>query len=166
MFPVNHKEKTFSPHKKGKPKTFTQVDKFRLLKEHVAHHGLKWTRQRGIIADIFFKPPNRHFRLEELLKKCRGEDSSLSYATVYRTLMMLVEAGFAHQRHFGKGPSLFEPVSRHHHDHLICTSCGEIIEFENQTIEKLQEMIVKKHGFKLTHHKMELYGLCSQCHQH
>lgn len=133
------------------------------LQKYIVSHGLKWTQQRSVIVNHFFSPPHRHYRLEEILEKCRKEDPTISYATVYRTLIMLVEAGMAFQRHFGKGQSLFEPAGSHHHDHLICTGCGAIVEFENQTIEKLQEMVVKKHGFKLSHHKMELYGLCAKC---
>lgn len=133
------------------------------LNQYLSEKGLKKTHQRDIIARLFFAPPHRHYRIEELLEKSRKEDASISYATVYRTLMMLMEAGLASQRHFGKGQSLFEQESKHHHDHLICTDCGAIVEFENNTIEKLQEAMAKKAGFKLTHHKMELYGLCPRC---
>jgi len=133
------------------------------LKQFLSTQGLKWTSQREIIAGRFFGKPHRHFRLEELLELCRKDDATISYATVYRTLMMLVDSGLAQQRHFGKGQSLFEAVSDHHHDHLICTDCGLIVEFENETIERLQESVVKKHGFTLKHHKMELYGICPAC---
>lgn len=144
-------------------KSSLKQDKYSQLQHYIAANHLKWTRQRDIISKIFFSGPHRHYRLEEILEKCRETDSTISYATVYRTLMMLVEAGLAFQRQFGKGQSLFESISDHHHDHLICTQCGDIVEFENQTIEKLQEMVVKKHGFKLVHHKMELYGVCNRC---
>ncbi len=138
-------------------------DQLAAIHQYIAANGLKWTDQREVIVNEFFTSPHRHYRLEELLEICRGTDNTISYATVYRTLMLLIEAGLAHQRHFGKGQSLFEPVSDHHHDHLICTRCGVIVEFENKTIEKLQDMVVKKHGFTLTNHKMELYGICSKC---
>lgn len=131
--------------------------------EILAKKGLKKTHQREIILNIFFSPPHKHYRIEELLEKSRKTDASISYATIYRTLMMLVNTGVAFQRHFGKGQSQFEPVSDHHHDHLICTSCGTIEEFENKTIEDLQEAVAKKHGFKLSTHKMELYGFCRKC---
>ena len=129
----------------------------------LAEKGLKKTHQRDIVFKVFFSTPHKHYKIEELLEKSRAEDPTISYATVYRTLMMLVDAGFAFQRHFGKGQSLFEQVSKHHHDHLICTSCGAIEEFENRTIEKLQESVAKKYSFRLTSHKMELYGLCVRC---
>ncbi len=133
------------------------------LKAYVSSQGLKWTHQREIIAGQFFSKPHRHYRLEELLDISRQKDATISYATVYRTLMMLTKSGMASQRQFGKGQSLFEATNADHHDHLICTTCGKIVEFENEMIEKLQEKIVKKAGFKLTHHKMELYGLCARC---
>lgn len=148
----------------AKPKELSFKKKYtEILQAYLAEKGLKKTHQRDVITGIFFAPPHRHFRIEELLESSRKKDSSISYATVYRTLMMLVEAGLALQRHFGKGQSLFEQVLEHHHDHLICTECGEIIEFENDDIEKLQDAEAKKHGFRLVHHKMELYGLCPEC---
>lgn len=134
-----------------------------VLHEYFSQKGLKKTHQRDIITKIFFSTPHRHFKIEQLLEEARAQDGSISYATVYRTLMMLVEGGFASQRQFGKGQSLFEQASDHHHDHLICTVCGDIVEFENEAIEKLQESVSKKNGFKLTHHKMELYGICKKC---
>lgn len=136
---------------------------FEKLYKYLATKGLKKTHQRDIIADIFFSSPHKHYKIEELLERARKEDEAISYATVYRTLMMMVEAGLAQQRQFGKGPSQFEQVEGHHHDHLICTDCGKIVEFENEEIEKLQDNMAKKHGFHLTFHKMELYGLCPSC---
>jgi Fur family ferric uptake transcriptional regulator len=79
---------------------------------------------------------------------------------VYRTLMLLVDAGIASQRHFQEGQSLFELASDDHHDHLICTHCNRIIEFENESIEKLQDKVASKFKFVLTGHRMELYGTC------
>lgn len=133
------------------------------LNHYLQDKGLKRTQQRDIIAQTLFAKPHKHYRIEEILEESRKNDSSISYATVYRTLMMLVDAGLAHQRHFGKGQSQFEVVTDHHHDHLICTKCKKIVEFENDTIEKLQESVAKNHGFKLVHHKMELYGICREC---
>lgn len=133
------------------------------LNDYLVHKGLKKTHQRDVIARIFFASPHRHFTLEEILAKARKKDASISYATVYRTLMMFTEAGLASQRQFGKGQSRFEQITAHHHDHLICTKCEKIIEFENDTIEELQEQVAKKFGFQLLHHKMELYGVCAEC---
>ena len=88
----------------------------------------------------------------------------MSVATIYRTMKLLSESGLAHARNFGDGQTRYEPAfGREHHDHLICTRCGAIIEFENDRIEQLQDVVAKKHGFRVTSHKMELYGLCKGC---
>lgn len=133
------------------------------LSKYLATKGLKKTHQRDVITKVFFSKPHKHYKIEDVLELARRDDSSISYATVYRTLMMFVDAGVAYQRQFGKGQSLFEQVSEDHHDHLICTVCGKIVEFENDNIERLQEEVAKKFKFKLTHHKMELYGVCPAC---
>ena len=89
----------------------------------------------------------------------------VSKATVYRTLKLLAECGVASERRFGDGLSRYELADDgdEHHDHLICTNCGEITEFEDPRIEKLQDSIAVKHGFKLTSHKHEMYGICAKC---
>lgn len=133
------------------------------LAAYLKHKRLKSTRQRDHITDAFFKLEGKHITIEEMLKLARRKNPSIGYATVYRTLMLLVEAGVAHQRHFEDGQSRFEAVTDHHHDHLICTKCRIIIEFENDEIEKLQETVARSNGFKLTGHKMELYGTCKTC---
>jgi Fur family ferric uptake transcriptional regulator len=135
----------------------------KVLNEYLSRHNLKSTHQRDTIIDVFFNLKNKHVKIEELLEFVRKVDSKIGYATVYRTLLLLVQAGLAEQSHFNDGQSRFEAVSEHHHDHLICTECGKISEFENETIEELQEAIAKKMKFKLTGHKMELYGVCAEC---
>ena len=77
-----------------------------------------------------------------------------------------VRSGLASARHFEGGQTRYEAaLDRHHHDHLICTSCGNIAEFENERIEELQDRVAGEHGFTVTHHKLELYGLCAACQQ-
>ena len=94
----------------------------------------------------------------------RQDDPRVSVATVYRTMKLLGESGLAHARNFGDGQTRYEPaIGRDHHDHLICTRCGTIIEFENDQIERMQDAVARRHGFKVTSHKMELYGLCKAC---
>lgn len=134
------------------------------LKERVKHAGLKLTKQRETICEVFFSQIG-HRRAEEILGDARKLDSKVSLATVYRTLKLLQEYGFAEAHNFQDGQALFEPsLDVHdHHDHLICTSCGHIVEFVNPEIEKLQTMVAAAHGFSVTNHKMELYGLCPEC---
>jgi Fur family ferric uptake transcriptional regulator len=134
-----------------------------VLAKYMAERGLKSTRQRALIIDTFFDA-HGHLSVEEVWAQVRGKDARVSVATVYRTMKLLSESGLAHARNFGDGQTRYEPaVGRHHHDHLICTRCGTIVEFENDRIEQMQDAVAKKHGFKVTSHKMELYGLCKNC---
>src|SRR5262249_45777208 len=128
-------------------------------------HGLKNTRQRALIIDTFFGTGG-HLSVEDVWNKVRSQDAKVSVATVYRTMKLLSECGLAHVRNFGDGQTRYESAAgRGHHDHLICTRCGTIVEFENDRIEALQEAVARRHGFKVTSHKMELYGLCAKCRQ-
>ncbi|MCP5464079.1 MAG: transcriptional repressor [Deltaproteobacteria bacterium] len=136
---------------------------YQKLNDYVSKNNLKSTKQRDLIVETFFEQKGKHILIEELLEKVRQKKASIGYATVYRTLMLLVDAGIAHQRQFNDGQSRFEINSQEHHDHLICTECNRIIEFENDTIEKLQEKIAANHRFELTGHKLELYGTCPDC---
>ena len=134
-----------------------------VLQHYMAQHGLKSTRQRSLIIDTFFAVGG-HLSVEELWNKVREQDAKVSVATVYRTMKLLGECGLAHARNFGDGQTRYEAaVGRHHHDHLICTHCGTIVEFEDERIEQMQEIVARKHGFTVTSHKMELYGLCRNC---
>jgi Fur family transcriptional regulator, ferric uptake regulator len=133
------------------------------LHEKSRRHGLKLTKQRETICEVFFAQEG-HRRAEEILQDARALDAKVSLATVYRTLKLLQEYGLAKSHNFQDGQALFEPcLDNDHHDHLICTNCGRIVEFVNQEIEDLQLRIASAHGFYITNHKMELYGLCSSC---
>jgi len=134
-----------------------------VLQHYMAQHGLKSTRQRSLIIDTFFSVGG-HLSVEELWNKVRAQDIKVSVATVYRTMKLLGECGLAHARNFGDGQTRYEAAAgRHHHDHLICTHCGTIVEFEDDRIEQMQDTVARKHGFTVTSHKMELYGLCRNC---
>ena len=134
------------------------------LRAYVSANQMKSTRQREKIAEIFFGS-EEHLSAEDLLGLVRAADSSISLATVYRTLKLLVESGLAESRNFGgDGQTRFEVVDDHqdHHDHLICLNCGKIIEFVNEEIEVLQEKVAVSFGFTVKRHKLELYGDCSK----
>jgi len=127
--------------------------------EYLSENRLNTTQQRELIVEQFFKCHD-HISIDELLAKARKRNKKIGYATVYRTLKLLVDSGVATQRQFGDGQSRFE-VAGEHHDHLICTKCGLIMEFEDEEIEKLQDRIAKRlGGFSVTRHRHELYGLC------
>ena len=135
-------------------------DVYQKLNAHLSQHQLKTTKQRQDIVDAFLKLHGQHVTIDELLAECRKSNPAIGYATVYRTLKLLVEAGIAEQRQFQSGQSQFELESEHHHDHLVCTHCNRILEFENDRIEALQRKVADDFNFALTGHKMILYGVC------
>ena len=135
------------------------------LDKYMAKKGLRSTAQRRLIAEVFFSVPN-HISIDDLLLRVRAKDQKVGYATVYRTLKLFTECGIAAERNFGGGPSRYElsdESNDDHHDHLICTECDTIVEFHDARIEKLQEQIAAEHGFSISSHKHEVYGLCRQC---
>ena len=124
--------------------------------------GLKTTAQRELIVDVFLHCSD-HVSIEELLTEVRARSAKVGYATVYRTMKLLTDAGLAAIRQFGDGQTRYEVAGSEapHHDHLICMKCGLILEFENHEIEELQDSVADKlGGFKIINHKLELYGLC------
>ena len=101
---------------------------------------------------------------EELYARVKKAHSGIGYATVYRALKLFAEAGLAEERRFEDGFTRYEyRATDGHHDHLICTKCGRILEFENERIEELQDAVAKKNRFQVQSHKLELYGLCFEC---
>ena len=137
--------------------------KKKLFHDYITRKGLKSTRQRDVILDCFLSS-ERHMSIEELYLKLRAKNPNIGYATVYRTLKLFAEAGIANEIQFGDGQTRYEHVSEgEHHDHLVCTRCGAITEFENETIEKLQTEVAVNHGFLIETHKLELYGICAKC---
>jgi len=140
--------------------------KLRQFQHYMSRSGLKATRQRHLIAKAFFAT-DTHISAEALYRRVSGRDRRIGLVTVYRTLKLLMEAGLAHERQFGEGRALFEHASSdRHHDHMICTHCGQITEFENCEIEALQEQVARRLGFTIQYHKLELYGHCRDCRAH
>ncbi len=138
-------------------------EKLEILHDYLTAHGLRNTHQREVILAELLSF-GQHVTTEELWDRVKAIDSSIGYATVYRTLRLFTECGIASKHDFGGGSARFESDSGHHHDHMICTQCGKIIEFENEEIERLQDEVAASHQFKINSHRMELYGLCSECH--
>jgi Fur family ferric uptake transcriptional regulator len=133
------------------------------LAAFIAQRGMKHSRQRAVIVEAFFAMGG-HVPVDAVVARVREQDPRVSVATVYRTMKLLVECGLASARHFGDGQTRYEPaMRRHHHDHLICTACGAIEEFESERIEELQDRVAKRHGFEVEHHRLEIYGRCSRC---
>ena len=133
------------------------------LAAHIASRGLKHSRQRELVAEAFFSLGG-HVAVDELIGHVHALDPHISVATVYRTMKLLAECGLAVPRQFDGGQTRYEPgAGRPHHDHLICTGCGVIVEFANHRIEALQAREAARHGFEVESHKLELYGRCARC---
>ena len=140
-----------------------RTDPMEVLRRHIARQGLRMTRQRRLIAEVLLGTDG-HVNIDELYASVSERDPNIGYATIYRTLKLLTECGLASAAHFGDGAARFEAsFRREHHDHLICTECGKIIEFHNEEIEHLQEQVCRAHGFQMARHKMEIYGVCARC---
>ena len=120
--------------------------------------GVKLTEQRKIIARVMSESDD-HPDVDELYKRVSKIDSKISIATVYRTVKLFEESGILTKHEFKGGKARYETLNESHHEHLIDIKTGEIIEFVDDEIEKLQEKVAEKYGYKLVDHKLELYGI-------
>ena len=120
--------------------------------------GVKLTEQRKIIARVMTESDD-HPDVDELYKRVSKIDSKISIATVYRTVKLFEESGILTKHEFKGGKARYETLNESHHDHLIDIKTGEIIEFVDDEIEKLQKKVAEKYGYELVDHKLELYGV-------
>jgi len=128
------------------------------IEERCKQKGVKLTDQRKLIAQIM-SDSHDHPNVDELYKRVSKIDSKISIATVYRTVKLFEEAGILTKHDFKGGKARYEELPDNHHDHLIDVQSGEIVEFVNEEIEKLQETVAEKLGYQLLDHKLELYGI-------
>ena len=120
--------------------------------------GMRMTDQRRVIARVLSEATD-HPDVEEVYRRSTEIDARISIATVYRTVRLFEEAGILERHDFRDGRSRYEPVSDEHHDHLIDVETGQVHEFQNEDIERLQREVAKRLGFRLIDHRMELYGV-------
>ncbi len=131
------------------------------FRQRLQEAGLKSTRQRDAIVETFFRL-DKHISADELLDEVRKKQSRIGYATVYRTLKLLVEQGFALTKDFGDGQTRYDPLHDQdpQHDHLICVDCRKIIEFNDESIADRLESIANERGYVLRRRQLELYAEC------
>ena len=120
--------------------------------------GVKLTDQRKIIAKVMSESDD-HPDVDELYKRVSIIDTKISIATVYRTVKLFEECGILTKHEFKGGKARYEELNESHHDHLIDVKTGDIIEFVDDEIEKLQKKVAEKYGYQLVDHKLELYGI-------
>ena len=123
-----------------------------------AAKGMRMTEQRRIIARVLAAAGD-HPDVEELYRRCAKVDDRISISTVYRTVRLFEDAGIIERHDFGQGRARYETLPEEHHDHLIDLRSGTVIEFRDEEIEKLQERIARKLGYKLVDHRLELYAV-------
>ena len=134
------------------------------LSQLLKDRGVRMTAERQLILRRALS--HLHFTAEELVGDVRKLDPSVARGTVYRTLLLLHKAGVVEKHDFRYGPPYYEVThGKAHHDHLMCIQCGEIIEFEEPRVEKIQDDIVRRFGYQLMSHTHKLYGLCRVCQQ-
>lgn len=128
--------------------------------EEIKNSGLKATLPRIKILEIFQKTAQRHMTAEDVYKALLTEDADIGLATVYRVLTQFEQAGLLSRNHFESGKSVFELNEGHHHDHLVCLTCGRVEEFFDPEIEERQHVIALQRGFELQEHSLALYANC------
>src|SRR5947207_9963557 len=133
--------------------------------KHIQKKGLKRTAQRDLILEVFLGNEG-HVSGEDLYRLVRKQDPNVGQTTVYRTLRLLTDAGLAREVRFGDGRAHYEHNYKHeHHDHMICSVCGKIIEFYSPELEAIQDTMAAKHKFQLTSQLLRMIGICADCHQ-
>ena len=125
--------------------------------------GLKATRPRLMILQLLEDAEERHLTAEGVYRSLLDAGEEVGLATVYRVLTQFEQAGLVKRHHFDGERAFFELDENKHHDHMVCMRCGKVEEFVNDEIERLQREVAAQHDFKLTDHRMELYGLCENC---
>lgn len=134
-----------------------------VFRKYLHERGLRFTPERvEVIREIFSS--EEHIESEELYLRLKNKKSRVSRATVYRCLSLLESCGLVNKSSFGQRHSHYElAFNRDHHDHLICNKCGKVVEFCDKTIENRQKLICKSNNFALESHRLQIFGICSDC---
>ena len=139
------------------------ADERRVFDDFLRKKGLKVTRERTALFDEIFST-HRHFDAEDLVIRMRDRGTKVSRATIYRTLELLHECGLVGRVRLNEEKYRYERLRKgEHHDHLVCSNCGKVIEFIDPAIEKRQEAVCKEYDFAATSHSHQIRGICSAC---
>jgi len=147
------------------PRSADLQEALEIFRRYLRDRSLPVTSQREQVAQILFAA-DRHLSVEDVEGLLRKRGLHVGKATIYRTLDLLAQSGMVQERDFGEGFRRYERVPGHpHHEHLICLRCGTVVEFSNDRLEKLKELIAAEYGFQHRHHRLEIYGVCRECQQ-
>ena len=135
-----------------------------LFRRYLREQGLPVTQQREAVADVVFSSTG-HLSVEDIEAALKGQGERIGKATIYRTMEILVRSGLVEEHDFGEGFKRYEHLFGQQpiHEHLICTNCSRVIEFQSPQVVRLQEETARQHGFLPTRHRLEIYGICSNC---
>lgn len=135
-----------------------------LFRRYLRQQGLPVTQQREVVADVVFSS-REHLSVEDIEARLKDRGERIGKATIYRTMEILVRSGLVEDHDFGDGFKRYEHLFGHQpvHEHLVCTNCREVVEFQSPEIAKLQDAVSRQHGFLPTRHRLEIYGLCAKC---
>jgi Fur family ferric uptake transcriptional regulator len=134
-----------------------------VFNNYLKENNIRNSEQRNNVLEVFLNT-EKHLTVAELYNLVNKKYPEIGYATIYRAMKVICDSGIADELDFGDGVKRFEHKYGHdHHDHLICVECGKYIEVCNPQIEKLQDEMGKKHGFKIYRHKLNIYGVCKEC---
>ncbi len=134
------------------------------IKEKLKNGAYRLTEQRTAVLNVMVRNKSQHLSAEEVLYKARDEMPNIGIATVYRTLEKLAELGILYKTMFAEGKYRYElaDAKGHQHHHVICLSCGKIIEIEEDLLNKLEEHLEKK-GYEIINHELKIYAYCPEC---
>ncbi len=133
------------------------------LRQFLRTRGLRQSRPRDVVADVFLRT-EKHVSTQELFELVKKKRKNIGYATVARTLKLLAEAGLCRIVDFGDGTQRYEHEYGHeHHDHLVCSDCGRVVEVFSRELEKAQDQLIRKHGYEQISHRLHIYGICPKC---
>ena len=145
-----------------------KVDGAKLLdafRRYLTDHNLPVTHQRLAVAELLFFAGD-HLSAEDVQKRLAVNGETVGTATVYRTLDLLVKSGLAREHDFGEGFRRYEPsAAGQGHEHCICSSCGKVMEFSNDRLERMIALLAEEVAFRPHHHRLEIYGVCRACQQ-
>ena len=139
------------------------ADIMRRVRDEARRLGVRWTTQRQVIVDTFIVC-GEHITVEDLHRRVREIDRTVSAATVYRTIEVLVRSGLVVERDFGEGFKRYEAARGvPHHEHLLCTMCGRVTEFRDERLERMTTLLAETHDYSRQRHRLVIYGLCGDC---
>jgi Fur family ferric uptake transcriptional regulator len=135
-----------------------------LFRRYLRQRGLPVTQQREVVADVVFAS-HEHLSVEEIEARLKQRGERIGKATIYRTMEILVRSGLVEDHDFGDGFKRYEHLFGHQplHEHLVCTHCRSVVEFERPEIARIQDEVAAQHGFLPARHRLEIYGLCADC---